>query len=211
MKKLHFVITAGPTAEPIDPVRIITNRSTGIMGYEIALEALKRKHRVTLISGPVCLEAPKKAKVIHVETAAQMKKAVDKAVKGADCLIMAAAVADFRVEKAFEKKIKKKKELILKLKQNPDILGSVKKGTLKAKVGFALETDGLVRNAEKKMAAKGLDMVIANKVCYNNDPFGNGKKGFTVILKGGKRVFLNNLSKRQAACAILDTLKNSVL
>ena len=120
---MRILITAGPTREYIDPVRFISNSSTGFFGYQIASEAVRRGHKVTLISGPTCLIPPKGAKFIPVVSALGMKRAVDKYFPGSDCLIMSAAVADYRPVTASSRKIKKEKAaLVLKLVRNPDIL-----------------------------------------------------------------------------------------
>lgn len=211
MKKTKVVITAGPTYEPIDPVRGITNRSTGMMGYEIAKEAVKREYNVTLITGPVSLKAPKAEKVIKVTTASEMKKAVEKEIKNADVLIMAAAVADFRVKKYAASKIKKSGKFTLELIKNPDILKSAAKHKIKGKIGFALESGSLLKNAKKKLKEKGLDMIVANSISKKKIPFGGGRKNYTLLFKNSKLIHIKNATKNKMACVILDTLKNNVL
>lgn len=211
MKKIKVVITAGPTYEPIDPARGITNRSTGMMGYEIAKEAVKRKYDVTLITGPVSLMAPKAEKIIKVTTAIEMKKAVEREIKNADFLIMAAAVADFRVKKYTASKIKKSDKITLELIKNPDILKSAAKHKIKGKIGFALESGGLLKNAEKKLKEKGLDMIVANSVSETKNPFGGGLKDYTLLFKNSRTIYIKNATKPKMACVILDTLKNNVL
>ncbi|UCB56704.1 MAG: phosphopantothenoylcysteine decarboxylase [Candidatus Omnitrophota bacterium] len=182
-KRLNILITAGPTREPIDPVRFISNYSTGFLGYEIAKEAVKRGHRVILISGPTSLLRPQGVRLIDVVTARQMKKELEKVFGWCDCLIMTAAVCDFYVKKTAKKKIKRgnKKEIELKLKQNPDILKSLggKKGK-KMLVGFALETENLQKNAQDKLKEKNLDLIVATQMKINKLPF--GKKGIDVLL-----------------------------
>jgi len=170
---MRILITAGGTREYIDPVRFITNASSGRMGYELARAALKAGHKVTLIS-TVNRDSSllKQADIIKVESAADMLEAVKKYFVECDCLIMAAAVADYTPAKESKTKIKKEKStLLLKLKPTVDILkwaGKNKKQAVKGKnkiiVGFALEDTNLLDNAEKKLKKKNLDMIIANNV-----------------------------------------------
>ncbi|NQT21826.1 MAG: phosphopantothenoylcysteine decarboxylase [Candidatus Omnitrophica bacterium] len=204
-KRKNIVITAGPTYEPIDPVRIITNRSTGIMGYEIARAALKKNHKVVLISGPVSISPPSGARFIPVERARDMKNAVKKEYMKSDCLIMAAAVSDFKAKKIRKGKIKKgNKGLTVKLSKNYDILKSLNQKPNTTVVGFALETDALLKNARKKMADKKLDLIVANKLDSKNNAFGKGRKNFVLLRKDGRRSFYKNITKRKMAKAILE-------
>ena len=162
---MHFLITAGGTREYIDPIRFISNASSGKMGYALARAALRAGHKVTLISAPTALREPAGAKVVKVETAAEMFEAVKKHFKRSDCLIMAAAVADYTPARPAKTKLKKTADsLTLKLIPTADILkwaGSHKKGK-QIVVGFALEDKALRTRAEKKMTDKNLDMIIAN-------------------------------------------------
>ncbi|MFT5132613.1 MAG: phosphopantothenoylcysteine decarboxylase/phosphopantothenate--cysteine ligase [Gammaproteobacteria bacterium] len=162
----HVVVTAGPTREPIDPVRYITNRSSGKMGYAIARAALEAGANVTLVSGPVDLEAPDKINCVKVGTAKEMRDAVLNIADSVDIFIAAAAVADYQCEDVADQKIKKNKQSIsLQLKKTPDVLGDV--ASLNGPpftVGFAAETQSLKNNAIKKMEGKGLDMIAANLV-----------------------------------------------
>jgi phosphopantothenoylcysteine synthetase/decarboxylase len=162
--KLHFLITAGGTREYIDPVRYISNASSGRMGYALTQAALKAGHTVTLITAPTAITPPKGAKVVDVVSAEDMAAAVKKCFKQCDCLIMAAAVSDYTpIEKAMVKRKKEKRNLTLKLKPTQDILawaGEHKKN--QCVVGFALEDRNLKTNAEKKMHSKNADMIIAN-------------------------------------------------
>ena len=181
------------------------------MGYEIAKEAIKRHYKVTLITGPTSIEPPLKAKIIRIETAKEMEGAVLREIKKADCLIMAAAVSDFRVKATRRHKIKKEKTLMLKLVKNKDILKSISRCKLKAKVGFALESNNLFKNARQKLIKKDLDLIIANKVDKQNAPFGKGKKDFILVKRKGNPLYLRNKTKREVSCAILDILKKSML
>jgi len=169
---MHFLITAGGTREYIDPVRFISNASSGKTGFALARAALKAGHRVTLITAPTAEEVPSEAKIVKVETADQMFKAVKKHFDKCDCLIMAAAVADYAPVKVAKTKIKKTGEpLTIKLKPTTDILkwaGNNRRSSLVARrskqliVGFSLEDKDLRKNAEKKLKEKNLDMIVAN-------------------------------------------------
>ncbi|NQV04805.1 MAG: phosphopantothenoylcysteine decarboxylase, partial [Candidatus Omnitrophica bacterium] len=160
-RAIKIVITAGPTIEAIDPVRFISNRSTGRMGYKIAEVASKRGNAITLISGPTRLKPPRVKKFISIETAGDLFRVLKKEIKRADCLVMCAAVADFRRASVPKGKIKRKKGLTLRLISNKDILKALS-GYKKSKlfVGFSLETEGVVRNARKKIKNKNLDIIV---------------------------------------------------
>ena len=209
MKPLRILITAGPTLEPIDPVRFISNRSTGHIGNELARAAKKRKHKVTLIIGPATLKPPRGIKLLHIETARELYRAVHKALKGADVLIMASAVCDFRTARFSGKKINSKRKITLKLAKNPDILKSIAKKERAEKliVGFALETGNLLKNAAKKLKDKRLDLIIANKMGRKSGPFGKGAKSVCLIGKNGSVQRLKNTPKNRIAGAILDTIE----
>lgn len=161
---MHFLITAGGTREYIDPVRFISNASSGKMGYALTAAAMKAGHKVTLISASD-LQPPIGADFVGVDSAAEMFTAVKKFFAKCDCLVMAAAVADYTPAKPAKTKIKKdSKTLTLKLKPTADILGWARKYKKKSQtvVGFALEDKNIRRNAEKKLKEKKLDMIIAN-------------------------------------------------
>jgi phosphopantothenoylcysteine decarboxylase/phosphopantothenate--cysteine ligase len=184
MKNLRFLITAGPTREPIDPVRFISNRSSGKMGYALVQAALDLGHSVTLITGPVNLTPPDKSKTIKVETTDEMRNAVLKHSKKADIIIMAAAVADYRPKKIQHQKIKKTKSSFnLALEKNPDILKEL--GRIKSKkqflVGFAAETQHLLKYAGKKLREKNLDLIAANIVGKKGKGFESDENQIVVI------------------------------
>jgi len=208
--RISILVTAGPTREKIDPVRFLSNYSTGTFGYEIAKEALSRGYSATLISGPTSLDAPRGARVVHVESAIQMRQALKREFPKADCLIMAAAVSDWRVRVPARGKIKRRGgRKILELVENPDILyelGRKKDG--KVLVGFALETKDLIKNAYNKMREKNLDIVIANKVGSKRAAFGDDKTSILIIDKLGNRTAIFNKSKRELAKIILDKVSN---
>ncbi len=159
----RVVVTAGPTREPIDPVRFLSNHSSGKMGYALAEVARDRGAVTTLISGPTCLAAPYGVRTIAVETAADMARAVRDEVAEADVLVMCAAVADFRPRAPAREKIKKREaSLVLELEATEDILASVQRPGL-LKVGFAAETERLLEHAREKLERKGLDLLVLNE------------------------------------------------
>lgn len=163
---LQVLITAGPTREPIDPMRYISNRSSGRMGYAVAEACVEAGATVTLISGPVCLAAPERLSRIDIETADEMLAAVEDHLEGCDIFISAAAVADYRPAQMAEQKLKKSDEVIhLELTRNEDVLARVAaRDVAPFTVGFAAETENIAANAQGKLQAKGLDMIAANKI-----------------------------------------------
>jgi phosphopantothenoylcysteine decarboxylase/phosphopantothenate--cysteine ligase len=199
----RLVVTAGGTQEPIDPVRIISNRSSGKMGYAIAEAARDRGAEVILITTPTFLPPPVGVGIVAVETAAQMKNAVSQAIVNTEALVMAAAVADYQVAKAAENKIKKEKgNLNLELVNTPDILSEIKGNFLK--IGFAAESQDLLANARKKLMNKQLDLIIANDITEENSGFGSDTNKVTLIGKDGTPESLPVLDKRVVADRILD-------
>lgn len=173
----HVLLTSGANHEPIDPVRFIGNRSSGKMGRAIAAEALARGARVTVVTGPAEVDPPSGAEVVRVETALEMEEAVMSRVKDADIVIGAAAVADYRVAKPAKAKHKRKESdgVTIELTENPDIIaraGSERRNG-QIVVGFAAETDNLIENAKKKLAAKHLDLVVGNAVGGDDSAFGS--------------------------------------
>jgi phosphopantothenoylcysteine decarboxylase/phosphopantothenate--cysteine ligase len=205
----EVLVTAGPTQEPLDPVRYITNLSSGKMGYALATAACHRGASVTLISGPCALPAPPGVKMIGVRTALEMYEAVMKNCKKATVIIKAAAVADYRPESVSREKIKKSKELAgIRLVPNPDIiaeLGSKKTGSIL--VGFAMETRELLANARLKLASKNMDMIVANSLREEGAGFGTDTNIVTIIDANGKELKLDKMTKSQVAHRILDHVK----
>lgn len=201
-----ILIAAGPTRERIDPVRFISNYSTGTFGYELAVAALSRGARVTLVSGPTHLEPPRGAKIIKIESALDMRKAVLSELKGADYVIMSAAVSDWRPKKAATRKIKRVSgKMTLELVENPDILTEVcerKEGRVVA--GFALETENLEKNALKKLLRKNADIIVANALKRRSPVFGDSNIDIVVIDRLGNRHRVRNKPKRDMAKIILD-------
>lgn len=199
----RIVVTAGGTQEPIDPVRILSNRSSGKMGYALAEAARDRGAEVTLITCPTALKKPVGVSISEVETAVQMQKEVEKAVKNTDALIMAAAVADYQVAKAAVTKIKKEKgDLTLKLVNTPDILAEIKGNFIK--IGFAAESQDLIANARKKVLKKKLDLIVANDITEEHSGFGSDTNKVVLIGKDGMPENLAVMSKRAVADRILD-------
>jgi phosphopantothenoylcysteine decarboxylase/phosphopantothenate--cysteine ligase len=200
-KKL--VVTAGGTQEPIDPVRHISNPSSGKMGYAIAEAARDRGAEVKLVTAPTSLPQPAGIDVIAVKTTKEMQKAVAKAVAKADALIMAAAVTDYQPKATAKDKIKKDKpDLKLELVRTPDILSEVKGNFIR--VGFAAESNDMVANAKKKLAGKKLDMIVANDITAADSGFGVDTNKVIIIDKKGKVEKLPLMSKREVADKILD-------
>jgi phosphopantothenoylcysteine decarboxylase / phosphopantothenate---cysteine ligase len=208
--KPTILITAGPTREKIDPVRYISNHSTGVMGYRLAEEAVIAGYDVILISGPVALSDPGVREYILVETADEMKEEVNKRIFTVDCLIMAAAVSDYKPKEIKEKKIKKSDSLTLELIKTPDILADLLQSEELVKVGFALETDNLVENATKKLADKHLDMIVANGHSEQNDPFGEGNKEYTLIDKENRVRTFKDIDKKEIAGIILKAITERI-
>ncbi|MDD5312361.1 MAG: bifunctional phosphopantothenoylcysteine decarboxylase/phosphopantothenate--cysteine ligase CoaBC [Dehalococcoidia bacterium] len=199
-----IVVTAGGTQEAVDPVRCLTNHSSGKMGYAIAIAARNRGAIVTLISGPTALPKPAGIKFVDVKSAEDMLKAVQEATKKADALIMAAAVADFRPAKPSSTKIKRVdiKDLTLYMEKTPDILGQVKGDFIR--VGFAAESDDVVNNAVDKVKRKGLDLIVANDITEKDCGFGTDTNRVTIIDSKGKTEELPLLPKSEVADRILD-------
>ncbi len=206
-----IIITAGPTREPIDPVRFISNRSSGKMGYELAREASRRGAEVILISGPVNLPSPYGVKVIRIETAAEMKKEVEKYFDEADVVIMAAAVADFRPAEAMTSKWKKNQGIPeIKLVATEDILDFLATHPLRKKkilVGFAAETQELEDAAREKMEKKGLDLIVANDVSIPGIGFEADLNDVLILDRQGQVIRSGVKSKREISQLIFDVLE----
>lgn len=204
LKGKNLVVTAGGTREAIDPVRYIGNRSSGKMGYALAEAARDRGAAVTLVTAPASLPEPKGMKVTRITSAADMKKAVTKATIKAHALIMAAAVADFQPKQAAKVKIKKesKSGLTLELVKTPDTLAEVKGDFIR--VGFAAESEDLIKNAFKKLTGKRLDLIVANDITSPGSGFDVDTNKVTLIDRNGKTEDLPLMSKREVADKILD-------
>lgn len=209
LKGRKILVTAGPTQEPIDPVRYVGNRSSGKMGFAIADVAARRGAEVSLITGPVALDTPGGVERINVATAVEMEQAVLSRFAAADALIMCAAVADFRPVSPQPEKIKREQfgadGMTLRLVANPDILK--KMGTLKKRqvlVGFALETEDGPANARSKLTAKNLDLIVLNNPLDEGAAFGSDTNVVTLLRRNGSATELPKLSKTEVARRILD-------
>lgn len=200
-----ILVTAGPTREKIDPVRFISNYSTGTFGYEIASEAARRGLRVTLVSGPTLLKAPSGVRLIPVESAEQMHGAVMREARKARCVIMAAAISDWKAVKVARSKLKKRKgPMTLELVPNRDILEELGKRKRCPLVGFALETEDLDNNAVKKLIAKRLDLIVGNRLSRSGRIFGDNKTDILMIDRFGNRRAYKGRTKAELAKIILD-------
>ncbi|MDE5604472.1 MAG: bifunctional phosphopantothenoylcysteine decarboxylase/phosphopantothenate--cysteine ligase CoaBC [Eubacterium sp.] len=210
MNGLNVLVTAGPTVEKIDPVRYITNHSTGKMGYAIAEAAAKRGAKVTLVSGPTNIEPPMFVDVINIESAEDMYNAVMQNMADCDILIKAAAVADYTIQDISDEKIKKSDDdFSLNLVRTKDILkaAGMHKKENQVVCGFSMETSNLVENSQKKLASKNCDIIIANNLKDEGAGFGTDTNKITVITKDEVNS-LDLLSKKQVAVEVLNqTLK----
>ncbi len=204
---LDVLVTAGPTQEPIDPVRVITNRSTGTMGYALARAAAERGANVTLVSGPTCLDTPPGVQRIDVTTTKEMHSAVLRHAD-ADLVLMAAAVADYTPARMTPSKIKKsdKDELALRFRRTTDILKALgeQKRPYQQLVGFALETDDGIANARRKLEEKSLDWIVLNNPLEEGAGFGTTTNRVTLLHRDGYKEELPVLSKPEVANVLLD-------
>ncbi|ALB47526.1 bifunctional phosphopantothenoylcysteine decarboxylase/phosphopantothenate--cysteine ligase CoaBC [Clostridium beijerinckii] len=204
----NVVVTAGPTIAPVDPVRFITNRSTGKMGYAIAKEARNRGANVTLISGPTSIIAPKDINVVEVSTNEEMKNEVMNIFDEADIVIKSAAVADYKPKNYSTQKIKKGDgELCIEFIRDNDILmelGSKKKNQIL--VGFAAESQGLKDNAMSKLQRKNLDYIVANDITASDTGFASEDNKVIILSKQGKEIYLDKMSKEKIATNLFDII-----
>ncbi len=206
----RVVITAGPTREPLDPVRFLSNRSSGKMGVALAAAAWRRGADVTLIAGPLAVTPPQGVRHVSIETTEEMAAAVERSLRNADVLIMAAAPADFRAAEPAPRKIKKANApSSIALAEAPDILlstrGARRNGLIV--VGFALETHDAVAGGREKLASKGLDLIVVNDATEEGAGFGVDTNRVTIIDRDGGEAPLPLLSKADVADAILDRIE----
>lgn len=202
-----IVISAGPTREKIDPVRFLSNRSSGKMGYALAENAVDFAEKVVLVSGPVSLLVPEKVECIKIESAAEMAKAMFSASRDADLIIMCAAVADYRPKFVHDTKMKKSDgDLTLVLERTEDILQTLGKNKVSGQIiaGFAAETNDILENAQSKLERKNLDFIIANDVSSSSQGgFAVDVNAVTIIDKSGHREVFELCSKKELAGKIL--------
>lgn len=205
----RVLITAGPTVANLDPVRFITNRSTGKMGYAIAEEARDRGAEVILVSGPTNIKPPQDVKFISVKTNEEMFKVVLENFESQDIVIKSAAVADYKPKAYSEKKIKKtEKNLSIEFSKDTDILktlGERKKNQIL--VGFAAESNNLLENAKGKLERKNLDFIVANDICSKETGFGTEENKVSILSRTGEAVHLEKMTKRLVAKTIFDIIK----
>jgi phosphopantothenoylcysteine decarboxylase/phosphopantothenate--cysteine ligase len=206
----HILVTAGPTHEPIDPVRVIANRSSGKQGFAIASAAAEAGARVTLIAGPVCRDTPAGVTRVDVETALEMQAALAAALPG-DCAILVAAVADWRVVPAPNKLKKSLGPPRLKFEANPDILAELARSPHRPPllIGFAAETDNVVDNARAKLAAKGCDWILANDVSPGTGIMGGSENAVTLITAEGEESW-ERMGKDAVAARIADRIARAL-
>ena len=203
---MKFLITAGPTREAIDPVRYLTNRSSGRMGYALAGAARHEGHEVLLISGPTNLDVPAGVDFIQVESAQQMYEAVRDLCRGVDVAILCAAVADYRPVEVAEQKIKKTGErLLLELERTPDILGSMRSefGFEGRLIGFAAETQNIIDYARGKLLRKQCDFIVANDVSQPGIGF-DSRENAVVLVYPDHEVYLERDTKEHIAMQVVD-------
>ena len=205
----RVLVTAGPTRESLDPVRYLSNHSTGEMGYAIAREAQRRGCEVTLISGPVALEAPAGVTMVYVTSALEMERACMKKFPQTDALVMSAAVCDFRPINVAKQKIKRHGQLQLKLEKTPDILAALairKKRQLV--IGFCLETEQWLSRAQHKLVEKKLDGIVANRLTPRHSPFGNVKAQMAFLDGQSPALIFKSKSKKGLAQNLLTWMEN---
>ena len=209
---MKFLVTAGPTREPIDPVRYVSNRSSGKMGYAIAEAALESGHEVILISGPVSLQPPRGAKLVSVSTSDEMFDAVHRDASKCDICVMCAAVADYKPASVSPTKIKKRSENVsLELIPTRDILDSL--GHWHDRrflvVGFAAETNDVEKNAARKLREKNCDIIIANDVSSAKSGMDSDVNEVTILFKNGERQKISRAQKKIIARELVKIFLNS--
>ena len=206
---MKVIVTAGPTRASLDPVRFISNNSSGKMGYEIAKEARDRGADVTLISGPTKEKKPYGVKVVDIVTNEEMFNEINKIYDDADIVIKAAAVADYKAKSYSEQKIKKGDgDLEFKMTRDRDILKHLGENKhQQILIGFAAESENLLDNAKSKLIRKNLDYIVANDITANDTGFASDDNKVVIISKDGEEVNLEKMTKREVAKNIFDTLK----
>lgn len=199
-----ILITAGPTREMLDPVRFLSNLSTGEMGYQTARMARRKGHKVILVSGPTALKPPHGVKFVSVVSAAEMKRACEKYFPQCDAIIMTAAVCDFTAAKKQPQKIHRTETQEFRLKQTPDIIAGLasRKGK-RVVIGFCLETENWLQSAKSKLKRKKMDGIVANYYTARHVPFGDRRINTAFIGVEGKVQKLKNKSKKQVAESLL--------
>ena len=207
---MRFLITAGPTREPIDPIRYLSNRSSGKMGYAIAEAALQAGHDVTLISGPVNLDPPHGGRFISISTGDEMFDAIIRHLGDCDVLVMCAAVADYKPKNISPGKIKKRDtNFSLELIPTRDILGSLSKQDRQfLVVGFAAETNDVEENAQKKLRDKNCDIIVANDVSRANSGMESDENEVTILFRNGEKEKISRAPKQIIARKLVKIVAN---
>lgn len=208
-KGKKVLVTAGPTVEAIDPVRFISNYSSGKMGYKIAEAFEKRGAEVVIVSGPVSIDPPYNTEVVNIKTADEMLFQCQERMDSIDIIVKVAAVADYKIKNTAENKIKKSDgNFDLVLEENPDIIKTLGKSKKKNQifVGFAAETRDLEENALKKLKSKNLDLIVANEIGFKNSAFGSDRNKVTVFSKKKEPKVLEMMDKKILANLILDSI-----
>ncbi len=203
-RSLRVLIGSGPTREPLDPVRFLSNYSTGYMGAQLAAEALRRGHRVTVVSGPGTEPLPRSARVIPIERADEMARAMRCYASQADAIVMAAAVADFRPTAYSHVKLPRAGRRVIALEAVPEILGHLPHRPGQVWVGFALESSGVLSRARRKLRAKRLDLLLAQRAETGRTPFGRLPVEAWLLERGGRATPLGRRSKPALARVLLD-------
>lgn len=207
---MRVLIAAGNTREMIDPVRYISNISTGRMGLELAKESVRRKNPTVLVSGPTLLQSPRKAKVVPIVTSRDLERSLKTQFPRCDVLFMPSAVCDFRPAKYSKAKIKRTKGFSLKLAATPDLLRMLgKRKKRKILVGFCLETGNLVRNARRKLKEKELDYIVANRMGGGVMPFGDSKTSVVILRKDGEEFHLRDVTKKRVSRFLFDLVEET--
>jgi len=207
---VKFFITAGPTREPIDPVRYLSNRSSGKMGYAIAEAAIEAGHEVVLISGPVDIDRPRGGAVISVSTSDEMFAAVHEHARGCDVLVMCAAVADYKPKQVSKNKIKKRDANVsLELVPTRDILASLpKQDRPYVVVGFAAETENVEANAQKKLQEKNCDLIVANDVSRADSGIESDENEVIILFRDGEKKKISCAPKKIVARELVKIFEN---
>ena len=202
-----MVITAGPTREPIDPIRFLSNYSSGYMGACLAAEAHARAHRVIAILGPSAESFPRGVRVIPVEEARDMERALQQHARRADVVMMAAAVSDFRPVRVAVSKLRRRPRATLTLRATPDVIARLPRQPHQLIVGFAVETGDVLPRARRKLREKRLDLLLAQQVSHNGEPFGRRPVRAWLLESGGAVTVLGRCSKARLARVLLDKIE----
>ena len=207
-RSLRIVLTAGPTREPIDPVRFLSNYSTGYMGAQLAAEALRRGHQVTIICGPTQESMPSGARVLPIETAEEMARALRRQARRAEVIIMAAAVSDFRPARLAGAKLSGHAQRTLRLRATPDLIAELPRRARQLVIGFALETHQVVPRAQAKLRAKRLDLLLAQEANRAGAPFGRRRVRAWLLTRGGSVSALGQRTKPAIARMLLEKIES---